>query len=347
MWECLMQRWWMLCVCWLWILPLNAETLNLYIWSEYIDPALLKDFEKATGSKVNLSLYETSEDMLSKLQGGGVSQYDVVVPTDYLVPTMLKLNLLQPLNKALVPNLKNLTTRFQSPPYDPGNIYTAAYQWGTVGLGYRRDKVKNFVPSWRQIFDPKQQQGAFVLIDDQRPMLGAAAVYLGFDLNTTNREQLPKIQQLLIETKRRSAGFIGGVGGKNQLLAGTATVAVVYSGDAIRATQENPNIAFVIPKEGSNIWVDNMVIPAKAPHATLANKFINFILDAKNGARLSNFNRYASPNQASLPMINPQDRKNPGIYPTPTVMATLNFNTPLKGAELRLLDAVWTNIKSQ
>ncbi len=332
---------------WPQITSAQRQTLNLYIWSEYIDPAILTAFEKVTNSRVVVSVYESNEDMIAKLRGGGVSQYDIVVPTDYVVPNMVELGLLQPLNKDLIPNLSNLGEKFVGLPFDPENTYTAAYQWGTTGIGYRKDRLpENFERSWGLIFDPQQQYGPFVMIDEMRSMIAAAALYLGFDINTTVRSELQQIQQLLIETKRRSAGLIGGVGGKNQLVSGTANVAIVYSGDALQAATENPNIGYFVPREGAHIWLDVMAIPAKAPNPELANRFINFILDAEVGAQLSNYNRFATPNAAALPLIDPEDRKNPAIYPDEETFAKLGYLKVLSGEELRLIDALWTTVKS-
>lgn len=165
-------------------------------------------------------------------------------------------------------------------------------------------------------------------------------------MNTTVRSELQQIQQLLIDTKRRSAGLIGGVGGKNQLVSGTANVAIVYSGDALQAAEENPNIGYFVPREGAHIWLDVMAIPAQAPNPELANRFINFILDAEVGAQLSNHNRFATPNAAALPMINPEDRQNPAIYPDEEALAKLTYLKVLSGEELRLIDALWTTVKS-
>ncbi|PIK91654.1 polyamine ABC transporter substrate-binding protein [Synechococcus sp. 65AY6Li] len=325
----------------------RKQTLQLYIWSEYIDPAILTAFEKATNSRVVVSVYESNEDMIAKLRGGGVSQYDIVVPTDYVVPNMVELGLLQPLNKNLIPNLRNLDEKFVGLPFDPENTYTVPYQWGTTGIGYRKDRLpENFERSWGLIFDPKQQYGPFVMIDEMRSMLAAAAFYLGFDPSTTVPAELQQIQELLIQAKRRSAGLIGGVGGKNQLVSGTANVAVVYSGDALQAAEENPNIGYFVPREGAHIWLDVMAIPAKAPNPELANRFINFILDAEVGAQLSNYNRFATPNAAALPRINPRDRQNPAIYPDETTFARLKYLKVLSQEQLRLVDAVWTAVKS-
>ncbi len=325
----------------------QERTLNLYIWSEYIDPQIITDFEAQTESRVIISTYESNEDMVAKLQGGGVSQYDIVVPSDYIVPTLIQADLLMPLDQDQIPNLENLDSDFRGLPFDPDNTYTAAYQWGTTGLGYRQDQVpEDFDRSWGVIFDPEQQLGPFTLIDDQRPMVKAAALYLGLEENTTAPEDLRQIQELLLETKQRSAGFVGGVGGKNQLLTGTAVFAMVYSGDVLQASEDNPDVDYFIPAEGSEIWLDTMAIPAQAPHPDLAHQFINRILDAEVGAQLSNHNRFATPNQAAEPFIDPQDLNNPMIYPDEETMGILVFNQVLSGDEMRLLDALWTNVKS-
>jgi len=324
-----------------------VPTLNLYIWSEYIDPDIITEFEKLTNSQVVVSLYESNEDMLAKLQGGGVSQYDVVVPTDFIIPGMIELNLLQPLQKDLLTNMPNLSSTFINPEFDPENQYTIPYQWGTTAIGYHRGRVGEDIPeTWGVIFDPALQQGPFVLIDDQRPMISSAALYLGLDPNTTDPDDLNQVLELLLETKRRSAGFIGGVGGKNQLLAGTANVAIVFNGDALRAAAEDENVRYMIPQEGANIWMDNLAIPAQAPNVALAHQFINYILEPEVGAKLSNFNLFATPNAASLPLITPEDLANPAIYPDEAKLQRLFFSKPLKGEEARIMDAVWTKVKS-
>lgn len=325
----------------------QEPTLNLYIWSEYIDPEIIADFEEETDSQVIVSTYESNEDMVAKLQGGGGSQYDIVVPSDYIVPTLIQSNLLQTLEKERIPNLKNLDPFFSNLPFDSDATYTAPYQWGTTGLGYRTDQVpEDFDRSWAVVFDPEQELGPFTLIDDQRPMIGAAAVYLGFDKDTTQPDELRQIQDLLLQTKKRSAGFIGGVGGKNQLLTGTAVVAMVYSGDVLQASGDNPNVDYFIPEEGGEIWLDTMAIPIQAPNPELAHQFIDYILDPQVGAQLSNYNRFATPNQAAKPFIASEDIENPMIYPDEATMEILSFNKVLSGEEMRLLDALWTTVKS-
>ena len=327
------------------------QELNIFIWSEYIDPDLPKEFEEQTGIKVRMDLYESNEEMIAKLQAGAVAQYDIIVPSDYAIPILKELGLIQKLDKAKIPNLGNLQPMETAESSADSNYdYSAPYQWGTVGLMYRPDKVKDFEPSWKVIFDPAKETGPFWLIDSVREMMGGALLYLGYPYNSTDPAQVKAAAKLLIETKKRPncLGFKGGVGGKNDVVAGAANAAVVYNGDAVRSINENKDIplAFVLPKEGSEIWLDSMCIPAKAPNVGAAHKWINFILDSKVGARLSNYNQYATPNKAAMEFVNPDDLNNPAIYPPPEVIKTLVFSKDL-GNELRIIDEAWTMVKSQ
>ncbi len=329
--------------------PLSAapQKLNLFIWSEYIDPKIVAQFEHEQDCSVNIDLYEDAESMLAKMQGGGASLYDVVVPPDHMVTAMIKLNLLAPLRHENLPNLKNLDAKFASPPYDHGNQYTVAYQWGTLGVFARQTPGQPpLKPSWGLFFDPKQQPGSFVLIDSVRDMLGAALKYQGHSLNSTDPAQLKAARDLVIEAKKRSVGFEGSVGAKNKVLAKTARVAIVYSGEGVRGIGEDKETVYFIPIEGSQIWLDNLAVPAHAPHRDLAEKFINFILDAKIGAQLSGFTQFASPNQAAMQYIPSADLKNLAIYPSEETKAKLEFLEDLAG-KTRLYDEVWTQVKER
>jgi spermidine/putrescine transport system substrate-binding protein len=327
-------------------LGLAQKELRLFIWSEYMDPAILEAFSKQTGLRVRVDLYESNEELIAKLQAGGVGQYDVIFPSDFYVPSIIQLKLVQPLDHSKIPNLKNVDDKFKNPPFDPGNRYSAAYQWGTTGLIYRKDRVGE-PKSWAVIF--KEPKAPFILMDSPRQMLGNVLKYLGYSVNTKNPKEVQQAGQVLLQAKRSRyfLGFEGGVGGKNRVVAGAATYAVVYNGDAVKAADENPGkVAFTIPQEGATLWVDSMMIPAKAPNPEGAHRFINFILDPKVGAQLSNFNRYATPNKAALPHINPADRKNPAIYPPGDLMKRLEFILDL-GKDNRIYDEVWTAVKSR
>lgn len=326
------------------------EELRIFSWSEYMDEVeMTKAFEKKTGIKVKLDLYESNEDMMAKLQAGGLRQYDIIIPSDYILPSLINLKLIQKLDHSKIPNLKNLFPRFRNTAFDPGNVYTVGWQWGTVGLVYNTDKIKpEEAASWSILFDPAKKPGPFCLIDSVRDMLGITLAYLGYDYNSVNPKELKAAADLLVQTKKRSEclGFKGGVGGKNDVISGVAAAAVVYNGDALKAIAENPgSIVFTVPREGGTIWVDSMCIPAEAPNPDAAHLWINWVLEAEVGAALSNYNHYASPNEASLPFILKEDLNNPGVWPPQEIMDTLRYIKDL-GAENTLVDQAWTMVKS-
>lgn len=328
--------------------PVNAANrkLNLFIWSEYIDPAVVADFERKFDCKVTIDLYEDDAAMMAKLQSGGDSLYDVVVPPDHRVPVLIKLGLLAPLRPEKLPNLKNLDERFRNPPYDPGNRYTVSYQWGTLGIYLRPDQGKAPEATWALLFDAHKQPGSFVLMDSARDTIGTALKFQGHSLNSTDPEHLKAARDLLLQTKQRCAGFDGSVGAKNKVLGKVVKAAIVYSGEAARGMSDDKDTIYVIPKEGSQIWQDNLAILAKAPHRDVAEAFVNYILDGEVGARISNYTRFATPNQASRPWIRGEDLANPAIYPPEDIMKRLEFLQDL-GAKSRLFDEVWTQIKAR
>lgn len=323
-----------------------TQQLNVFIWSDYLNPAVIKAFEQRFECKVNLDLYEDAESMLAKVQGGGAGLYDVVVPTDHIVPTMIKLNLLAPLRHENLLNLTNLDTRFLNPPYDRSNRFTVAYQWGTVGVLARRLEGLTPPQSWSTVFSPTSSAGPFLLMDSPRDLIGAALKFKGRSVNSVNPDELRAARDLILAAKKRSLGFDGSVGAKNKVLGRTARTAVVYSGEGVKAMSEDPETVYFIPREGSIIWVDNLAVLARAPHRDLAEKFLNFLLDARVGADNSNYIQFSSPNRASLAFLNPADLKNPVLYPPPETMDRLEYLQDL-GPTQRLYDEVWTQIKAR
>jgi len=335
------------------LLPLAASPasaannkLNLFIWSEYIDPELIADFEKRYDAKVIVDVYEDESSMMAKLQDGGSALYDVIVPPDHTVPALIKLGLLAPLRHVNIPNVRNIDERFASLWYDPSNRFTVPYQWGTLGIYARKPNDKPYNESWALLFDPKEQPGPFVLIDSMRDAIGAALKYNGHSINTTALRPLLGARDVLIEAKKRSLGFEGGVGGKNKVLAKTAVAAMAYSGDAMRGMKEDSETYYFIPKESSQIWVDNLAVCAKAPHRIVAEKFLNFILDPQVGARLADYNQYATPNKAALAHVHPDNLSNPMIYPPPEVMKRLEFLRDIE-RDTKVFDEIWTSVKSK
>ncbi|MBU6402733.1 MAG: extracellular solute-binding protein, partial [Verrucomicrobia bacterium] len=200
--------------------------------------------------------------------------------------------------------------------------------------------------SWSLLFDPRQQPGPFLLLDSYREMIGAALAYRGHSLNSTDVRDLKASRDLLLAVKRRALGFEGSVGCVERVAAGQAVAAIAYNGDAVKRMADAPDTRFFVPREGSEIWVDNLAIPTRAPHRDLALQFLNYILLPKVGARQSNFSRYATPNAAAKPLVNPADLNNPVIYPPPEIMRRLQFTEEL-GVQSRLYDEVWTVVKSR
>jgi spermidine/putrescine transport system substrate-binding protein len=322
------------------------KTLNFFNWSEYIDPKLVKDFEKREGVRVNQSVYESNEDMLAKLKQGGTKQYDLVVPSGYIIASMVKQNLLRSLDLKQIPNFKNLGAKFKNTNFDPGNKYTVPYIWGTTGVGYRKDKLKNFDPSWALFFDAKKTPGAFQFLDDPRVTIGAALKYNGKSYNSTNADDLRAALANLQDAKKRSIGFGGSPDAKQKLVAGQVVMAVMYNSEAVRAADEDPNIGYFIPKEGSEIYLDSFAIPKDAPNAALAYKFVNYMLDAKIAAQNANTTRNSTPVDAAKPFLNKKDLNNLAVYPNAKTLGTLEYALDL-GTNQKLYDAVWTKLKAR
>jgi len=322
----------------------GAEHLNLFIWSEYMPDETLREFEKRHNCKVVVDLYEEAESMMAKLQAAG-GAYDVVVPPDHTVAALVQLRLIAPLDLAHIPNLRHLDPKFASPPFDPGNRHTIAYQWGTVGVYARKDPSAPLEESWSVFFDAAKQRGDFMLIDSMRDLIGAGLKYRGVSLNSTDPGQLKEVRDLLTRAKRRAKGFVGSVGAKNAVLGKTARYAIAYNGEAARGMAEDPETYFFIPKEGSQIWMDNLAVVRGTKQKALAEAFLNFVLEPEIGAKISNYTQFSTPNAAARPLIEKALLENPAIYPPAEVLERLEFLKDL-GPQSRLIDQVWTQIKS-
>lgn len=309
--------------------------LNLYNWSEYIPYGsiaedaevddLIAKFEEEHGVELTLTEYESNEAMLAQVEAGG-APYDLVVPSDYMVALMADSDLLVALNKDAIPNLSNLDPEFTGLPFDPEGEFSVPYQWGTTGIGYSYDVVDDSEGiSWGLIFDPAQRAeygGQISMLDDSRESLGAALKYLGYSLNTTSQEELDAAAALLADTKDDIATFSSS-GYWDLLIEGTTSVAHGWNGDFFAAYDAAStddydayeDFGFAVPNEGGVVWVDNMSIPVTAESPCTAHAFINFMLEAENGATLTNYNYYASPNAAAAELIYPEILEDPAIYP--------------------------------
>ncbi len=321
-------------------------TLYFLNWADYIPEDLLKKFEAETGARVALDTFESPEAMLAKLKGGADREFSLVVAPDYYVLQMAREGLLAPLEKAKLKNLANLDPFFLDPPYDPGLRYSVPYLWGTTGLAYREDLVKGSVDSYAVLFDPARSVGPFLLLDEMRETIGAALKYLGYSVNATDPQALERAKGLLIEAKRRSVGFAGGVEALNRILAGDAALALAYSGDVLQARQEDERLHYVIPKEGGTLWTDALVVLKRGPSQDLAYRFIDFLLEPENAAALAEYTRYATPVAKALPLLPEEMRQDPAVFPPEEVRAKLEYLKDL-GPDIALYDRVWTEVKAR
>ena len=322
----------------------QRKELRLLNWSDYMPKEVLREFERREGIRVVEDTYDSPEAMLSKLQAGGDTEYDVLITPDYTVGSLARAGSLQELDKARIPNLKNLDPQFTSPASDPEGRYSVVYQWGTTGLAYREDLVSGPVESWAVLFDPEKQVGRFLLLDEMREMIGAALKYKGESVNTTDPAKLAQVQALLLDAKRRSQGFAGGTSIRDRLIAGDIAVGPAYSGDILAAQPENPKLRYVIPIEGATLWTDNLVVLKKSPNHELAHKFINFLLEPEIAAQISNTIGYATPVAAAMDLI--EERDNPVVYPVPEIRARLELLADL-GDQADLFNKVWAEVKSR
>lgn len=331
----------------------GVDKLYIYNWSRYMNPAIIDQFEKRYDVEVVQSFYASNPQLFAKLRAGGASQYDVIFPSNYFLPRLIETGLVQPLDHDRLANLDNLKPRFSDPPYDPGNHYSVPYQWGTTGIAYNTDDLPDAPKSWSILFDPDVNQAHPVaLIPDGQVAMAAACAYQGSGWRCRGKKPWIQASKLLANTKSQPYfnGFVAGTPVLQQLARGNVAAGMTFNGDYAFYKKNNPedfsNIRYVIPEEGAELWVDAMAIPAHAPHPKLAHTFINFILKARIGAQLSNWNAYATPNKASQPLLDESLQK-PPVTPSERQMQRVHFTPSLKGEQLHLFNQLWSSVKTR
>ncbi len=316
--------------------PIEKE-LAIYNWSDYIAEDTITNFEKEFGVKVTYDTYESNEEMVAKLQAGA-SGYDIIVPSNYIVPVVVATGLAAELNKKYLTNFGNLAPTFQNPVFDPENKHAIPYQWGTTGFAWRSDKVPGNPDTWAIFLDAKYK-GKMTQMDDMRDVIGAWLRYRGKSLNSVDPAELAAAKADALAAKKYLKAYISAPV-KGQLISGDVWIAQLWNGDAAQARAEQAAISYVVPKEGCTIWTDSMVITKSAPHKRAAHEFINYVLRPEVGAGISNTTGYGSPNQAALAKM-----KSPIPYPTAEEFQRLEYQKDL-GANGAIWDQIWTEIKS-
>lgn len=291
---------------------MNGEKLVVYNWGEYIDPEVLTMFEEETGIDIVYEEFETNEILYPKISSGAIA-YDVICPSDYMIQRMIENDLLSEINFDNIPNLKNIGKQYleQSRQFDPENKYSVPYCWGTVGILYNKMMVDEPVDSWSILWDPKYKDN-ILMQDSVRDAFGVTLKYLGYSLNSIDLDELTEAKNLLIEQKPLVQAYVIDQV-RDKMIGNEAALGVIYSGEAIYTQKENPNLEYVIPKEGSNIWIDSWVIPKNAEHKENAEKFINFL--CRPDIALMNFEyiTYSTPNEAARELIEDESIRNSEI----------------------------------
>ncbi|MBQ4559892.1 MAG: extracellular solute-binding protein [Tyzzerella sp.] len=324
-----------------------ANKVIVYNWGEYIDPEVLDIFEEETGITVVYEEFETNEGMFPKVQAGAVS-YDVVCPSDYMIQRMIENNLLAEINFDNIPNIKNIGPQYlkQSQGFDPENKYSVPYCWGTVGILYNKTLVDDPVDSWSILWD-KKYKDQILMQNSVRDAFGIALKYLGYSLNSTDLDELQAAKELLMKQKPLVQAYVVDQV-RDKMISGEAALGVIYSGEAIYTQSENPNLEYVIPKEGSNVWIDSWVIPKNAQNKENAETFINFLCRPDIAKKNFDYITYSTPNIPARDLIEDDAIRNSTIaFPDASELERCETYNYLGTKFDNIYNELWREIKSK
>jgi spermidine/putrescine-binding protein len=323
---------------------LAEGSITVFNWYDYIDESVISMFEQETGISVKYANFTTNEEMFAKLSSGA-GEYDVIFPSDYIIERMIKEDMLEKLDMSQIPNAAGVVEWLKAPDYDPEGAYSVPYMWGTVGLLYNTTMIEGEIDSWAPIFDPANQKSVFML-DSIRDSLGIALKYLGYSMNTRDPEALEAAKQLLL--KQKADNIVKGYlvdETKDKMVSGEAPMAVVWSGDALYAMDQSEDLAYVVPKEGSNVWVDGMCIPKNSRNKELAQKFIDFMCRPDIARMNMEYIYYSTPIQAVIDEMDEEEKSNTTLNPPEDVVARCEFFHDIS-ADMALYDQIWMQVRS-
>ena len=322
----------------------SEEVLNIYNVGDYIDEDLLSKFEEETGIEVVYETYDTNEAMYQKVKSGSTN-YDLIFPSDYMVEKMKNEDLLQEIDYSNIPNYKNISEDFKNADYDKENKFSVPYLWGTFGILYNKTMVDGTVDSWDILWDEKYS-GNIQMLDSVRDSMGIALKKLGYSMNTQNPDEIAAAKEELKKQKPLLQAYVND-DGKDRLVAEEAAMGIVYSGDALTLIQQNSNLEYVTPKEGTNKWIDAMCIPKTAENKDYAEQFINFMLDAENAKVNVDYIGYSTPNTAAIEILEPEMKNSTIAYPSQEILEKSESFIDLPVDALRIYDEAWIEIKSE
>lgn len=325
-----------------------ADEIFFYTWVEYIDPAIKDQFEAECGVRVTETNFDSNETLLATLQAGG-ADYDIVVPSDYMVQLMIEEGMLMELDFNVITNVQNMDELNVNQYFDPEQKYTLPYFWGTSGFAVDTNVVTEVEPSWSMMFDTSSPYcGQISMLDDERETIGAALMYLGYSINDTDPAHLEEAKNLLIEQSKCVKAYDSQTN-DDLIISGETVLAHIWTGDAILAglpdSGGREGITYVIPEEGCTIWQDNLAVPVGAPNPYTAMVFINYLHYPDVAAQNAEFVGYATPNAAAKDVLDPAMLEDEAIYPPPEVEQRLQWIEDV-GPALELYDRIWTEFKA-
>jgi spermidine/putrescine transport system substrate-binding protein len=321
----------------------KSDELYIYTWSQYTDQELLSTFTTQTGIKVLADVFDSNDVMLAKLQAGGGGAYSIIYPSDYMVQKMVEKNLLIEINHENLLGLENLFPQFKNPSYDPNNRYSLPFNWGTTGLVYNSEKMATPPEDWEYLWQNQDQlYKRMTVLNDVREVMGATLKMLGYSYNSQNEMEIKAAYEKLRSLKPAIAAFDTDAW-QNQMLAGDLLLAMCYSADGVKISKENPKLKYVIPRSGSSLWTDTIVIPKTAPNIPGAYSWINLLLQPDVAAEISKRLKIATPNNAGFEQLPKEIQNNTNLFPPESVLNKCERLTPVGDFE-EVYERYWTQL---
>ena len=321
----------------------NKVVLKVYNWGDYIDPDVLDGFEEEYDIKVIYDEFATNEEMFAKIKAGA-SDYDILFPSDYTIKRMIDEEMLYKLDFENIPNYQYIDSKFKNLAYDFNNEYSVPYMWGTVGILYNKTMVEEKVDSWSILWDKKYEK-QILMLDSLRDSIGITLKMLDYSLNTKDDKELEEAKLALMKQKPLVLAYVGDEV-KDKMIGGEAALAVVWSGDAIYTIRENPDLEYVIPKEGSNLWFDAVVIPKTSKNKKEAELFINYLCETEVAFKNADYIGYATPHIEAIKMLPKELTSDKSAYPDEDDLIKSEVLEDLANSLVKY-DRIWTEVKSK
>lgn len=321
----------------------TGETLNLFVWTEYVPQNVIDDFTKETGIKVNVSTYSSNEDMLAKVKAESEGAFDIIQPSDYMVEQCISQGIVQEIDFSKIPNFSNIAESYKKPAYDPEGKYSVPYLGGLGGIAVNTSRITDEITSYADLFKP-DYAGQLVVLDDFRPVIGIASESLGYDLNETDPEKLAEVKEQVMKLKN-NIKLYDSDSPKSALIAGECNLGFCWSAEIALANAENPDIEIAFPDEGAFLFLDNWCITSGSKNVDAAHKFIDYMCRPEVMQKVLEEFPYLCPNEAAVELMGEEYTSNPAKNPPAEVIEKGSYNTNLDNDTIAIYDEIWTELK--